>query len=328
MAYLPPQDRVQEKTSTEDAADFDLTAVTGMRRFSAMTGAVTGDTTDYAAVKGPHAEVGIGTIYFSGGVFKLIRTEVKWSTNGNNKVSFGAGYTDVFNSVGAHIIAKMLRVDVAQAFSAAERARALASLGLTNRIYKPGTIVLVNESTPPDGTIAANGAEVLRADFPDLASYVLLSGRAPVVSEVTWAASAWGAYTLGTSATKIRVPDFRGENIRGLDAGRGIDSGRSIGVWQNHQVQVHGHVASSGDDAPDHSHLESLKYISVAAEAGSFSRQLLGPTVTQAVASSQPSTGGASTRHQHPIAVGGMNSGNQGSETRDRNLPLLVCVAV
>ena len=38
-----------------------------------------------------------------------------------------------------------------------------------------------------------------------------------------------------------RVPDYRGEFLRGVDAGRGIDPGRTIGSWQNHAMQSHNH---------------------------------------------------------------------------------------
>ncbi len=41
--------------------------------------------------------------------------------------------------------------------------------------------------------------------------------------------------------TTFKVPDLRGEFIRGFDAGRGVDSGRSFGSWQVDQFKSHRH---------------------------------------------------------------------------------------
>lgn len=44
-----------------------------------------------------------------------------------------------------------------------------------------------------------------------------------------------------------RLPDLRGEFIRGWDAGRGIDSGRTFGSSQDHQIAKHKHVMGWGE---------------------------------------------------------------------------------
>ncbi|WP_445494448.1 tail fiber protein [Photorhabdus sp. SF281] len=46
-----------------------------------------------------------------------------------------------------------------------------------------------------------------------------------------------------------RVPDLRGEFIRGWDDGRGVDSGRGILSWQPQQVQWHQHIGGHGGRA-------------------------------------------------------------------------------
>ena len=45
-------------------------------------------------------------------------------------------------------------------------------------------------------------------------------------------------------STTFNVPDLRGEFIRGWDAGRGIDSGRSFGSAQADEFKAHDHDVS------------------------------------------------------------------------------------
>ncbi|MQL46637.1 phage tail protein [Photorhabdus khanii] len=51
---------------------------------------------------------------------------------------------------------------------------------------------------------------------------------------------------LAVAYSSGKLPDLRGEFIRGWDDGRGIDSGRGILSWQPQQVQWHRHVSGSG----------------------------------------------------------------------------------
>ncbi len=61
--------------------------------------------------------------------------------------------------------------------------------------------------------------------------YLLCHGQS--VSTTTYAAlfAAIG-YTYGGSGTSFKLPDLRGVFLRGLDAGRGVDSGRKLGTQQ------------------------------------------------------------------------------------------------
>lgn len=45
----------------------------------------------------------------------------------------------------------------------------------------------------------------------------------------------------GTGADDFRIPDLRGEFVRGWDAGRGADSGRDFGSWQEWNPGRHYH---------------------------------------------------------------------------------------
>ncbi|EFE8748914.1 tail fiber protein, partial [Escherichia coli] len=64
-------------------------------------------------------------------------------------------------------------------------------------------------ATPPTGWLKCNGAAFTASQYPNLAL----------------------AYPA------LRLPDLRGEFIRGWDDGRGVDSGRVIGSAQGHAIQ-------------------------------------------------------------------------------------------
>lgn len=52
-------------------------------------------------------------------------------------------------------------------------------------------------------------------------------------------------YGAGDGSTTFNKPEMRGEAVRALDAGRGIDSGRVLGSWQAGQIQAHTHSLPS-----------------------------------------------------------------------------------
>jgi len=105
---------------------------------------------------------------------------------------------------------------------------------------------------------------------------------------------------LGTAFNKgdegpgnFRLPESRGEFLRGWDHGRGVDAGRAIGSWQDHAFQ---------------NHLHALRQTVTTAT----------PTGTGlAVVISGSGTGANS---DVPM------TGNVGSETRPRNLAVVWCV--
>jgi phage-related tail fiber protein len=79
----------------------------------------------------------------------------------------------------------------------------------------PGTIITVAASTPPAGHLKANGAAISRSAYATLFAYI---------------GTTFGS---GNGSTTFNIPDLRGEFIRGWDDGRGIDSGRGFGAFQD-----------------------------------------------------------------------------------------------
>lgn len=81
--------------------------------------------------------------------------------------------------------------------------------------------------TAPAGYIKANGAAISRT------VYAWLYGKI---------GTTFGA---GDGATTFNVPDLRGEFLRGLDDGRGVDSGRTLGSAQAGDIQSHNHTTNA-----------------------------------------------------------------------------------
>jgi len=74
------------------------------------------------------------------------------------------------------------------------------------------------KSTPPSGYLALMGQSISQATYPILYSL-------------------YGA----------TLPDLRGQFLRGLDYGRGIDAGRVVLSEQGDAFKAHSHIYSSGD---------------------------------------------------------------------------------
>lgn len=87
----------------------------------------------------------------------------------------------------------------------------------------------------PAGFLLCNGALVSRTGYAALWAYV--NGEGLAVAEATWAASAWTTFGVGDGATTFRLPELRGEFLRGADLGRGIDAGRALGSRQADALQ-------------------------------------------------------------------------------------------
>lgn len=78
-----------------------------------------------------------------------------------------------------------------------------------------GAVMAYYRTTAPTGWLECNGAAVSRVTYNDL-----------------WAAM--GNPNTGDLITTFKLPDLRGEFIRGWDHARGLDVGRPLGSWQDH----------------------------------------------------------------------------------------------
>lgn len=82
-----------------------------------------------------------------------------------------------------------------------------------------GAMLPFPRGTVPAGFLEVDGSTKATAVYPDLAAYL------------------GGAFnTGGEAAGFFRLPDSRGEFLRGWDHGRGIDQGRTLGSWQKGSI--------------------------------------------------------------------------------------------
>lgn len=87
-------------------------------------------------------------------------------------------------------------------------------------ILPPGLIAPFAMLNAPEGWLVCDGSTV------DSVANVSLARLYSAIG------TTWG----GTSASDFKLPDLRGEFLRGLDGGRSVDAGRTIGSSQDHGI--------------------------------------------------------------------------------------------
>lgn len=96
-----------------------------------------------------------------------------------------------------------------------------------------GSVIAVAHNGVPDtGWLKCNGSVVLRTTYSRLFDKL----------STTW-------NTSGEATTQFRLPDFRGEFLRGFDDSRGVDSGRTFASAQASQNLAHQHGSPTAADA-------------------------------------------------------------------------------
>ncbi|MEB3842500.1 phage tail-collar fiber domain-containing protein [Pseudomonas guariconensis] len=100
----------------------------------------------------------------------------------------------------------------------------LQALLLTASALPVGGILPFPRGVVPAGYLELDGSVQKIATFPDLAAYLA------------------GAFNKGDEpAGYFRLPDGRGEFLRGWDHGRGVDAGRAVGSAQSDSLKAHSH---------------------------------------------------------------------------------------
>ncbi|WP_186208680.1 phage tail protein [Burkholderia gladioli] len=214
-----------------------------------------------------------------------------------------------------------------------------------------GQIVFEPRATVRAGYLKANGLSVNRADYPELWAYAQASGA--LVSDDNWHNGWKGCFSTGNGSSDFRLPDLRGEFIRGWDDVGSIDANRTIGSWQDSQNRGHAHsttvtavadhvhgawTSASGIHAHHlndggHSHSYNTK-AGTAPQSGSTTSCWVG----DATGSTNPSYTGITMdddgNHTHGVGInpaGGHThaitvAADGGNESRPRNIALLAMI--
>jgi microcystin-dependent protein len=132
-----------------------------------------------------------------------------------------------------------------------------------------GTVIQFAGSSAPAGYLKANGNAVSRTTYAALFAAIGTT------------------YGTGDGSTTFNLPDLRGEFVRGLDDGRGVDAGRALGSAQADEFKEHRHSFGVADEAVTNNGYVAYTYQQVSTSYTSF---------------------------------------EGGSETRPRNIALLYCI--
>ncbi|MCV5326868.1 phage tail protein [Escherichia coli] len=139
-------------------------------------------------------------------------------------------------------------------------------------------------ATPPTGWLKCNGAAFSAEEYPELAK----------------------AYPTN------KLPDLRGEFIRGWDDSRGIDNGRAL-------------LSSQGHSLRDHSHNQQIwtgsnTTSSTIGQAGNYAPLATGGDGGIAYTDREPQSLPSAVRAVSTRGVASDNAANIGTETRPRNI--------
>ncbi|MFJ4346880.1 tail fiber protein [Pseudomonas sp. NPDC089401] len=156
-----------------------------------------------------------------------------------------------------------------------------------------GAVTPFPKAQVPVGYLELDGSVQSSAAYPDLSAYLGTT------------------YNKGDEPTGyFRLPDYRGEFLRGWDHGRGVDSGRTIGSWAADSLLDHYHTVLSAEAGTAKMPFEANVAGSATTNLGATGRAT-GSSVLMATLGSNVFA---------PAAAKG------GTETRPRSLAVMWCI--
>ncbi|MGR6656055.1 phage tail-collar fiber domain-containing protein [Pseudomonas mosselii] len=168
-----------------------------------------------------------------------------------------------------------------------------------------GTMLPFPRGTVPAGFLEVDGSTQSASVYPDLAAYL------------------GGAFNKGDEAAGFfRLPDTRGEFLRGWDHGRGVDVGRSVGTFQGHQMEAHSHVTPVNDPGTKVPCIQNARGLGSGGGEWPYGSAAIGVPGTNSVASDviYAATGEDGWLKTGPAISLGIG------ETRSRNLAVMWCM--
>ncbi len=193
----------------------------------------------------------------------------------------------------------------AAAASAVEAETAAAEAGdltsLLNFLWPVGGQLAFAGTAAPANFLKENGAAVSRTTYSALFAVI---------------GTTFGA---GNGTTTFNLPESRGEFVRGLDDGRGVDVGRTLASAQAAMVGPHTHTATIADGGA-HTHTAGPATARYGANGQSYGSWM--PSAGDSDRNSVTLTTNSGGSHSHTITI----NNNTGTETRPRNVARLLCI--
>lgn len=190
-----------------------------------------------------------------------------------------------------------------------------------NSFLPAGAIQAFAMNTVPTGWLECNGVAVSRVTYANLFSVIGVT------------------YGAGNGVTTFNLPDLRGEFIRGLDNGRSVDPGRTLGSNQtgannphthtivdpshNHTQNAHVH----GITDPGHNHSANTYDVFDSSPPGKFGSQA--PTTGAITDYTNSNTTGVTVNAAagtNNAASTGISINSEGTESRPRNVAMVYCI--
>ena len=201
-------------------------------------------------------------------------------------------------------------------------------------VTPPGQVATYAMTNCPSGWIKANGAAVSRTAYANLFTAI---------------GTTWGA---GDGSTTFNLPDLRGQFVRALDDGKGIDPGRTLASTQADDNKSHSHTGTTAT-AGNHAHTATSAMGGVHSHAinAHFANTtdvlVINDWGTDAILGSDNAPGTHGFRstaqrtegdggHAHAITVNAdgdhthtiTTNTSGGTETRPKNIALLYCIKI
>jgi microcystin-dependent protein len=205
-------------------------------------------------------------------------------------------------------------------YPAGLKANAGEALNHLVKIIPPGMIMAFANERAPEGWLECDGQSVSRANYQKL--YEAIGDRFGKSARV------------GT----FKLPDLRGEFIRGWDHNRKVDPDRTFGMFQDCMQQIHTHL-DSGHTHLDKGHGHDWQAADYHAHASAVQvdsniEQPPGTGVAPAPTASPNfsiKTGKAALTNEkavlnEPVAFNDNAAPQVGQETRPRNIALMYCI--
>ena len=219
---------------------------------------------------------------------------IRWSNGSNNAQRYrmvdNGGYLELRDGADAAFLQFSYLGDIVSKIWGA----------LGDQIVQPGTVIFGPWTSAPPGLVTLNGALLSRTTYARLWSYAQTYGK--LVSDATWSAGAYGAFSTGDGSTTFRIPSCNGFFIRGVP--HEVDY--TIGTYVPNSFAAHNH----GVNDPSHNHTYNQPIPTAAAALG---------TLNYTNVPSGTATGYAYTG----ISI---QSAGSGSETKPRNIALRACM--